>query len=303
MAMPEALQNSEPTTLFDRALLISICILTGSPMSNLLLAQRLVYSTIKINCISSNGNRRTGTGFFYSTSRNEWLLVTNNHLIQDSKTGEFTLTEGNKYNEPIPGSGIKRKIDNFSEMWIRHPDEAVDLCAMPMMPVITEIRREGKVPYFTRIEHSTIPSEEEWSDFIPTEDILMIGYPNGLWDKVNGLPFFKRGMTATHPYINYNGREEFVMDISVYPGSSGSPVFLLTDEFYVKSRSFQGGSDHARLLGIAYKHFKYNNKAKSIESENCNINDQEKSFPPIDLGIAIRSTKLVDFETIYPATL
>ena len=42
----------------------------------------------------------------------------------------------------------------------------------------------------------------------------MIGYPNGLWDKVNGLPFFKRGMTATHPYINYNGREEFVMDIS-----------------------------------------------------------------------------------------
>ena len=78
-------------------------------------------------------------------------------------------------------------------------------------------------------------------------------------------------------------------------------MFLLTDEFYAKSRSFQGGSDHARLLGIAYKHFKYNHKVKSIESENCNINDQEKSFPPIDLGIAIRSTKLVDFETIYPA--
>lgn len=269
-------------------------------MSNLLLAQRLVYSTVKINCISSNGNRRTGTGFFYSTSRNEWLLVTNNHLIQDSKTGKFTLTEGDKYNEPIPGSGIERKIDNFSEKWIRHPDQAVDLCAMPLMPVITEIRREGKVPYFTRIEHCTIPSEEEWSDFIPTEDILMIGYPNGLWDKVNGLPFFNRGMTATHPYINYNGREEFVMDISVYPGSSSSPVFRLTDEFYAKSRNFQGGSDHARLLGIAYKHFKYNNKAKSIESENCDIIEQEKSFPPIDLGIAIRSTKLVDFETIYP---
>ena len=87
-------------------------------MSNLLLAQRLVYRTIKINCISSNGNRRTCTGFFYSTSRNQWSLVTNNHLIQDSKTGEFTLTEGDKYNEPILGSGIEREIDNFSEMWI-----------------------------------------------------------------------------------------------------------------------------------------------------------------------------------------
>ena len=64
---------------------------------------------------------------------------------------------------------------------------------MPMMPIIEEIRREGKVPYFTRIDSSTIPSEEEWRNFIPTEDIIMIGYPNGLWDKVNGIPFFKKG--------------------------------------------------------------------------------------------------------------
>ena len=268
-------------------------------MSNLLFAQRLVYSTLKINCISSKGIRRTCTDFFYSTTRNEWLLITNNHLIRDSKTGEFTLTEGDKYNQPIPGSGMERKIDHFSNMWIRHPDPSIDLCAMPMMPVIKEIRGEGKVPYFTRIEHCTIPSEEEWRNYIPTEDILKIGYPNGLWDKVNRLPFFKRGMTATHPYINYNGKEEFVIDVSVYPGSSGSPVFLLTDEFYAKSRSFQGVSDHARVLGIAYKHFKYNNNGR-IESQNYCISDQEKSFPPIDLGIAIRSTKLIDFETIYP---
>lgn len=185
-------------------------------------------------------------------------------------------------------------------MWIRHPDPAIDLCAMRMMPIITEIREEGKVPYFTRIEHGTIPSEEEWRNFIPTEDILMIGYPNGLWDKINGLPFFKKGMTATHPYINYNGREEFVMDVSVYPGSSGSPVLLLTNEFYARSRTFQGGSDHARFPGIAYKHFKYNNKSKSFE--NSNISNQATAFPPIDLGIAIRSTKLIDFETIYPTT-
>jgi hypothetical protein len=76
----------------------------------------------------------------------------------------------------------------------------------------------------------------------------MIGYPNALWDKVNGIPFFKKRMTATHPYINYNGREEFVMNMSVYPGSSGSPVFLLTNEFYEKSRTFQGGPDHAQKI-------------------------------------------------------
>jgi hypothetical protein len=113
-----------------------------------------------VHCISSKGKEVTGTGFFYSTSRIEWLLITNTHLIQNSKTGQFTLTESDKYNQPILGSRIERKIDNFSEIWIRHPDPAIDLCAMPMMPIITEIRREGKVPYFTRIEHGTIPSTQ-----------------------------------------------------------------------------------------------------------------------------------------------
>jgi hypothetical protein len=266
--------------------------LQKAKMSKLLLAQRLVYSTVRITSELSDGKKRTGTGFFYSTSRNEWLLITNYHVIENSETGELTLTEGDEYNQPIAQSGIKRKIENFSKRWIRHPNEKFDLCAMPMMPIIEEIRREGKVPYFTRIESSTIPSEEEWRNFIPTEDIIMIGYPNGLWDKVNGIPFFKKGMTATHPYINYNGREEFVMDMSVYPGSSGSPVFLLTNEFYAKSRfeTFQGGPDHARLLGIAYKHFKFNANLKSFESENSNLSDQGITVPPIDLGLAIRSS-------------
>jgi hypothetical protein len=257
-------------------------------MSRLLLAQRLLYSTVRITT-----DKSTGTGFFYSTSGNEWL-ITNYHVIRNSETGEFTLKEGDEYNQPIARSRIKRKIENFSKRWTRHPNEEVDLCAMPMMPIIEEIRGEGKVPWFTRIEYSTVPSEEEWRNFIPTEDIIMIGYPNGLWDEVNGIPFFKKGMTATHPFINYKGREAFVIDMSVYPGSSGSPVFLLTNDFYAKSRTFHGGDDHARLLGIAYKHFKFNAKLKSFESQNPYVSDQ---VPPIDMGLAIRSTKLHDFDT------
>jgi hypothetical protein len=123
-------------------------------MSKLLLAQRLVYSTARITSESSDGKRRTGTGFFYSTSRNEWLLITNYHVIENSETGELTLTEGDEYNQPIAQSGIKRKIENFSKRWFRHHDEKVDLCAMSMMPIIKEIRREGKVPWFTRrVQH------------------------------------------------------------------------------------------------------------------------------------------------------
>lgn len=36
----------------------------------------------------------------------------------------------------------------------------------------------------------------------------------------------------------------------MYPGSSGSPVFLLSKEFYKKSRELDERWDKGRLLGI-----------------------------------------------------
>jgi hypothetical protein len=38
--------------------------------------------------------------------------------------------------------------------------------------------------------------------------------------------FFRRGMTATPPQLDYCGRPTFLIDASVFGGSSGSPVFL-----------------------------------------------------------------------------
>ena len=67
------------------------------------------------------------------------------------------------------------------------------------------------------------------------------------------MKYFCVGKTATHPNINYKGKEEFVAHIPVYKGSSGSPIFLLSEQFYTKARSYDQGQDFVRLLGIAYK--------------------------------------------------
>jgi hypothetical protein len=157
-----------------------------------------------------------------------------------------------------------------------------------------------------------IPIEEEWKRFIPLEDIVMIGYPNGLEDSFNNLPLFRKGITASHPAIDYEGKEKFVIDNGIYPGSSGSPVFLLTDEFYQKSREIQRGPDHLRLLGIVQEVFIYtaegrivsrNLRKKEIMSTPTSSSSERslqkvQSAIPIDLGKVIRSTKLRDFEPI-----
>jgi len=54
----------------------------------------------------------------------------------------------------------------------------------------------------------------------------MVGYPVGIWDSANNMPVIRRGITATHPGKDYEGKSEFMIDAACFPGSSGSPVFL-----------------------------------------------------------------------------
>ncbi len=56
----------------------------------------------------------------------------------------------------------------------------------------------------------------------------MVGYPNGLWDKSHDpADLLVRGITASHPEIDFCGKPELLVDIACFPGSSGSPVFVL----------------------------------------------------------------------------
>ena len=71
------------------------------------------------------------------------------------------------------------------------------------------------------------------------DDIYMIGYPAGIYDKRNAFPIWRVGIIATSPLLGYafpdtmqkayrlpafiNG---FLIDAHVYPGSSGSAVVV-----------------------------------------------------------------------------
>jgi hypothetical protein len=89
-------------------------------------------------------------------------IVTNQHVIENSVTGRFFISQGNQYNEPILGQGINVEFDKFSEKWVQHPDKKTDLTITPFRPVITECRKHGKVPFFTRIQYNTIEDVSQW---------------------------------------------------------------------------------------------------------------------------------------------
>lgn len=66
--------------------------------------------------------------------------------------------------------------------------------------------------FYIALTKELIPNFEQLSNLRAIEDITMIGYPTGLWDRVNNLPIVRKGITATHPNINYNGIEEILID-------------------------------------------------------------------------------------------
>jgi hypothetical protein len=168
---------------------------------------------------------------------------------------------------------------------------------MPFGKLIQQKLGEKNIPFYTGIDSTKIPSREEWERYHASEDILVIGYPNGLIDELNNLPIFVKGNTSTHPNFDHYGREEFLVNANVYPGSSGSPVFSLDDNFFAKSREYQEGSDKARLLGILYAGYGYNIRNSS---EVCNAisSTHINSCIPMNICNAIKSTKLLDFEPI-----
>src|ERR1019366_6424012 len=59
----------------------------------------------------------------------------------------------------------------------------------------------------------------------PASAVNLVGYPYGYYDKTNALPVFKTGHVASEPWIEFEGKPLFLVDVAAFPGMSGAPVF------------------------------------------------------------------------------
>ena len=91
---------------------------------------------------------------------------------------------------------------------------------IPFGELLQQLTSAGVTPLYRAFSFSNLPTEAELNDLGVMEPIGMIGYPIGLWDHVNNQPILRRGVTATHPCLDFHGRQEFVIDCACWPGSS-----------------------------------------------------------------------------------
>lgn len=125
----------------------------------------------------------------------------------------------------------------------------------------------------------------------------MIGYPIGLWDEINNFPIFRKGFTASHPAINFNGQKIGLVDMACFPGSSGSPIYIFNENGYQdKTGNMYLGSSRLLLIGYLYAGPVYSvNGTLSVQT----IPTQQNVVPitPImtNLGYYIKSNEIRSF--------
>lgn len=258
----------------------------------------LVHMTVRIEC---DGGRSSGTGFIFNFCEREQdhvpAIVTNKHVITGAQLGIFRMTLAEN-GEPKYGEHVPVALDHFETRWVKHPNPDVDLAVFPIAPIIHAGHAQGRPLFYRAASKNVLADAAFLAELNAVEDIIMIGYPNGIWDKKNNLPIVRRGVTATPPYIDFEGRSEFLIDCACFPGSSGSPVLLYQMGSYLQKKDNRIARDgRIRLLGILWGGPQYlaPGVVQAVPIPTA-VQQVAVSRIPNNLGYCVKAEQLLAFE-------
>lgn len=221
-------------------------------------AESLIYGATKLSTFKGQTPVATGTGFFYNVhvgpEGHANLVITNKHVFENADRMTITFHVADATGQAPSGKVITWSFDLSPGQVVMHPDPDVDLCALNIATPLGEMRQQGTRAFFIPSSKQHLPKTADWESFDAVEEVLMIGCPNGIYDQANNIPIVRRGITATSLLQFYNGRQEFLVDIACYSGSSGSPIWLYDDDGYRdrKTGKWMEGAQRLFLVGVLY---------------------------------------------------
>ena len=192
----------------------------------------IAYITAKIDIEPPNGPNIFGTGFFYyaflndGTNRGLLLLISNKHVFKDPR-GKLTISLNRKQEDGTPefGNRITFGPSDFDGVYFAHPNPDIDLACI-------NASRVTHTDAFYMNLGDNILKPIDYKKVTLGSDVIFVGYPRGFYDDVNNLPLLRRGVIASVPSVDFKGKGEIVIDAQIFPGSSGSPVFVACEGKY-----------------------------------------------------------------------
>lgn len=252
---------------------------------------QLLLTTVKIETETG-----AGTGFFftfkYENGTEIPILITNKHVINNNELEPVTLIFHTSNDGKISEKSIGLKVPL---KWVHHPK--YDLC-FTFVGVIAEFYERlfrEKIAFRTFGEHDILDNAK-LEELNALEEVAMVGYPIGLYDEINNFPIFRKGYTASHPALSFNEEGIGLVDMACFPGSSGSPIFILNEGSYSDAAGIVLGNRFI-LLGILFSGPVYNAtgeiKMKEIDLKTVPISETKIM---LNLGYYIQAKAILDFK-------
>jgi len=254
--------------------------------------EQILFSTLRIELLDDSGNLQSiGTGFLVKAdfpqnqSESLVLLVSNKHVLTGSNKFNITFHQ-RKTNSNLPelGQTLSFHTANYKEALFLHPNPNIDLACVNISTVISQL---GSKIYYKFLEKTVFANFTE-PELDAGQRVIFVGYPENRYDQKHNLPVLRSGVTASHPKLNYNGEEQFLIDAQVFPGSSGSPVFLnMKEAQYNRGQIIIGSGLPYLFVGVVSATMIRNNIVSPLPANMVGISEEV-----IGLGLVFKATSL-----------
>jgi len=213
---------------------------------------QLLFTTAPIWVENMDGSQGSATGCIYlqpfadKTKGGIPMLLTNYHVVKDARRAvvDFAQRQGD-----LPMSGKRVRIEIPRAFLTAETSEIDDLVAIPIGHALNEADQSPTPIFFRTLTPDIIPSDAEIEKLRAVEEVTFVGYPSGLLDQHNVTPIVRRGITATPIWNDFENKPCFLIDAGVYPGSSGSPVFIVNEGGFATTGGFAVGN-RVMFLGM-----------------------------------------------------
>lgn len=208
------------------------------------LSTQLMYTTTPIFGMKADGSQISGTGFIFSIfdnndkSKSIPVLITNYHVLENVVNGFIELALGEN-NMPVKGKSVRI---NFDSNVVNNRLGNLDLVAIPLAETLNNLQKKNISVFYRTISDDIIPTESQLEELAALEHVTFIGYPSGLYDNYNKTSIIRQGITATPIWNDFKGEPIFLIDAGVFPGSSGSPVFIYNQGSYATKNGINIGN-------------------------------------------------------------
>ena len=175
---------------------------------------------------------------------------------------------------PDFGNVIDFEQIGFEDHYFPHPNPLVDLACVNAYGTV-------QTDAFYKYLNDDFLRPIDYRQVAPGSEVIFVGYPDNRYDVVNNLPLIRKGWIASMPDVDFNGKGEIVIDAQIFPGSSGSPVFVHWEGKYT-------------LLGIVSQTMIRDSKLQVIQANTPPLGVREI----LGLGIIIKQRhiqELIDF--------